>query len=875
MDSAGINWNFRPNTQDEWIYNEVYAQNCYRLPDDMSGKTVIDIGANIGAFAVACLDRGADFVFCFEPDRDSYQNLIAHLGAHERWSAINRAVVGNGRTGSLFLSEPKIDNGIRMTGGQHITTGDEGRAVIGARLGDFLAGRRGSFWLKLDCEGSEHEILADDLPWDRIEKIFGEIHDCGPDANFESLRERLASVGYSVEVEPNPDDPNLALFFASKSAPACKTIVVLTPFRNARRYLTLYFAQLSALRDELRSQGMTLRLVAAEGDSLDGTRDRILSFASEHEIPVTVVDTTHGHIRWGSVEDPVRMRTMSEIMNKALAEFRPEDDIAVWIMSDLKWDTEDVIGLIQDLQEPDLDFQILAPLVFAGEPGGEKIFYDTWAYRRNGERFGNKFPYHPDFYELIDDDTCTVAEIDSAGTCLVISGNVARSCRALDLEAVSFCADARSKGFRIGLSTSWQVHHAPKPQFRLLWIGDALCTTGFAKVTHAMLPVLSETGYDIDVIGINYWGTPHNFPYRIFPANVQGDYPGGELRAKMLVYQAQMEDKPYDAIVYLTDPWNVPGLITELGDLQSEHGIEIPPVIPWLTVDGENVDGTSLNSDLVAKVLSATEFGTKELAIRGCDRPLQTVPFGIDTSIFRPLDKLQARALVSSQEIPPDAFIVGAIATNQLRKRLDLHLAYFAEWVSRYQIPDAYLYLFVSGQSSTGFDLARLVRYYGLQGRVILNMSKLNDQAMAQVYNSFDVYMSLSQGEGFGLTVLEAMACGVPCVVSDWSGLGSWIPDGAACKIPCTATAISSPLNSQAYVIGGLADRNTTVEALANLYMDTGSRRTFSERGIEAAREFRWERSGEGLKQDLENVIESRHRAQHAFRAAEPEEVTT
>jgi glycosyltransferase involved in cell wall biosynthesis len=70
--------------------------------------------------------------------------------------------------------------------------------------------------------------------------------------------------------------------------------------------------------------------------------------------------------------------------------------------------------------------------------------------------------------------------------------------------------------------------------------------------------------------------------------------------------------------------------------------------------------------------------------------------------------------------------------------------------------------------------------------------------AMAKIYNAMDVLLNPAMGEGFGITVLEAQACGVPAIVTDftamrevcgagwhvkhqpyWTGLGSWqaIPD--------------------------------------------------------------------------------------------------
>ena len=72
---------------------------------------------------------------------------------------------------------------------------------------------------------------------------------------------------------------------------------------------------------------------------------------------------------------------------------------------------------------------------------------------------------------------------------------------------------------------------------------------------------------------------------------------------------------------------------------------------------------------------------------------------------------------------------------------------------------------------------------------------------MARLYSSFDVLLNPSQGEGFGIPIIEAQACGVPAIVTDhsamrevcgagwhvpghpyWTGQKSWqaIPDVAA-----------------------------------------------------------------------------------------------
>ncbi len=73
-------WTFRPGTVDRLIFNDVVGRNEYQLPDRFAlTDIVIDIGAHIGAFAFAVVERGGRQVWCFEPDRDNCRLAAAHL----------------------------------------------------------------------------------------------------------------------------------------------------------------------------------------------------------------------------------------------------------------------------------------------------------------------------------------------------------------------------------------------------------------------------------------------------------------------------------------------------------------------------------------------------------------------------------------------------------------------------------------------------------------------------------------------------------------------------------------------------------------------------------------------------------------------------
>lgn len=398
---------------------------------------------------------------------------------------------------------------------------------------------------------------------------------------------------------------------------------------------------------------------------------------------------------------------------------------------------------------------------------------------------------------------------------------------------------------------------------RILWCGDSpTVSTGFSRCTVAACAELHNAGHEVHVLGMSYFGDPHEFPYAIYPCVQPLD--GGRDAfgvGRMAVLAKRL--KP-DLIVILQDPWNIEAYI----ETMKAAGVDpMPPVVGWLAVDGKNQRGKPLNS--LAHVVTWTQFGIDELRTGGYEGPASIVPLGVDTSIFYSRDRKEARRAAGIGSLPDGAFVVGVVGRNQPRKRIDLSIEYFAEWVKREGIDDAYLYLHVAPTGEQGCDIGSLARYHGMRGRVIWAKPDvgvgIETERMASVYSAFDVLLSTTQGEGWGLTAMEAMACGVPCVLPDWSAYGEWAKP-AALLVPCLGTALTAPLNDGPYTIGGIMDKETAILTLDRLYRGdpgegefTGTelRALYRRGGLEltARPEYRWENIGAALRSVLESVV--------------------
>lgn len=375
---------------------------------------------------------------------------------------------------------------------------------------------------------------------------------------------------------------------------------------------------------------------------------------------------------------------------------------------------------------------------------------------------------------------------------------------------------------------------------KLLWIGDAACPSGFARATHYTLEELRKT-WEVYVLGLNYRGDPHTYPYKIYPAHTGGDG-FGVGRTTELVQQIRP-----DVVVIQNDPWNVPLYTDYLRNV---------PTVATLAVDGEHMkDARRLN--VLHLAMFWTQFGADQALKNGFTGQYAICPLGVDLDIYKPMDQAEARKKFFAEEDYPrlkDAFIVMNVNRNQPRKRLDLTVSYFANWVREYNVEDAYLALHIGPTGDVGYDVQDLMRYYGLANRLILSSPEVykgvSETTLANNYNCADVGFTTTQGEGWGLTTMEMMACRVPQIAPNWSALGEW-PEDSIVKVPVSEIAVTF---GNVNVFGAIMDRKEGVAALDKMYRDRYHRMDYAERGLKKVQEaqYRWSAIGQRFAAALE-----------------------
>ncbi len=288
----------------------------------------------------------------------------------------------------------------------------------------------------------------------------------------------------------------------------------------------------------------------------------------------------------------------------------------------------------------------------------------------------------------------------------------------------------------------------------LCWHSNSpVVSSGYGSQTAQVVSRLKADGHRVAVLG-NYGNNAGMTDWRGIPV-----YPAGR-EQPAVEWQAQhwFRGEP-GVVITLYDVWTFGD---RFGDLD---------VISWTPIDHYPVPPDVLTWCKSHRTIAMSRFGQQALKDVGVESTY--IPHALE-KVWKPTPSNVRRQM----KVSDDAFLVMMNAANVGnaevdRKAWSVNLRAFADFARDHD--DAVLYL--NTDPTGGFPIPKFLtehmqlnpeqmRFTDIGG---YRSGFIGQQTVAEMYTAADVLLAASMGEGFGLPVAEAMACGTPAIVTDFS----------------------------------------------------------------------------------------------------------
>jgi len=352
----------------------------------------------------------------------------------------------------------------------------------------------------------------------------------------------------------------------------------------------------------------------------------------------------------------------------------------------------------------------------------------------------------------------------------------------------------------------------------VLFLDSPLIATGYASTCRLTAKELIKKGYD--VYGISFNGGPQNseivdwYGIKILPNYALSRDQNANYGDADTVIRICKDINP-DILFFHNDSYRYSYINQLPKEIQDKS-------VFWLPFEGDNVD---VQGAQLFNKCAATRFVTKHaLTLHGDvlnGKDIGNIPHAIDLESYAPVgDKIASKK--SKKLGLENKFVVVRVDRHQPRKYWDLTLKAFAKFAEGKD--DVFLLakcnprdiVMFNEKTNQGVDLHALTKELGISAKVFFDDYFFSSPAMAQCfYHPADVFLTTTSGEGFGLTPVEAMACGVPVICPETPVLPEVVAEGGIfCKLK--GKEWYAPMN----VNHNIVDIDDVVEKLNWSYQD-------------------------------------------------------
>ena len=309
----------------------------------------------------------------------------------------------------------------------------------------------------------------------------------------------------------------------------------------------------------------------------------------------------------------------------------------------------------------------------------------------------------------------------------------------------------------------WSKHLDRQYVTRTKWQSIASLPTGYSVVTRNLLPALDNEGVRVGYSYVYGPGTP-------------------------LPVDEAASDDDHLFNVFRTRAKTVPAgtsVVFGQGDVFHRNDGRYRVGYTMLEVDGFPEEWVR-QANSMDELWTPTEFNRQGMIRSGVKREIYVIPLGIDPDHFNPR--------IRRFENPRGDFVFLSNFEWGERKYPELLLKVFNQAFRRSD--DAVLVCKISNRNRA-LNVRKQIqnlRLSELGGRIrFLYNRNVPQYQLASLYRSADCYVSAGRGEGWDLPLMEAMACGLPSIATDWGGHDGFVDD-AICyplRIRGTVQAVS------------------------------------------------------------------------------------
>ena len=293
------------------------------------------------------------------------------------------------------------------------------------------------------------------------------------------------------------------------------------------------------------------------------------------------------------------------------------------------------------------------------------------------------------------------------------------------------------------LSPRASAFSVPRSAFNLVWHSSFASLTGYSGSSLAYVLGLDARGLAVR-------------PLFIYGADYDEQVAAGQMHPRIRQLQAQRLRLDVPQVVYAP------------GDRFSKNSGAYRIGFTMLETDRLPASWVE-QANQMDEVWTPTPWGAEVFRASGVERPVYVVPLGIDTTRFRPGPP---RTRLAERTILLSVFEWGN------RKGWDVLLRAYR---AAFRPTDPVLLLLKIDSRTPAENPARAIAE--LLGAAAPPVGLIYNQPLAsaqlvELYQSADCFVLPTRGEGWGMPVLEAMACGIPAIATDWSGTTAFLtPD--------------------------------------------------------------------------------------------------